>query len=887
MKKALFFVFVSVFVNVFAEDYGIKVGGVSVTSSNYNNVTGDKITAYNSGQSYSVKYNPSTKTLTLKNVRIDRTGSGNRAILNTGCDGLTVIMDGPNYFLARDAAPLRFEKNTTIKCKNVTSIMDCQVHGTYEDAIYITSGATLRLDSAALYITSTHSCGIVGKNATENIVMKNSSVWIISSNNNDSDIYTIWDIASLTLNNTALRLDNDKNSPVKNLKAFSAPGLTILPHASGSTYKSIVYNSDQKRFVYSSNNAETDGDIIICSATNIDQYSFPDDVFRTYLRGLTVGKDGYLTEGDPLGLTGFISNEISSITSLSLSGKGITSLKGIQYLTSLVRLYADNNSISPSLDLSNNTKLIEVQCKHNQIKTLTLPPGKSLKYLYCTKNRLGSINATECTGLIELYCDSNLITSLGLPTNNSLNYLDCKHNGLSSLDLTSCTSIKEIYCQDNNMKTLNLPSHAPLERIECQDNMLSSLKMPTSSELYSIRCYGNRIKSSAMMTLLSGLNRKNGHIFVIDHDNRYEENVCRAEHVAAAAANNWTVYHQENGEWTATDGCYDFDLWIGCKQVKHAREKGDGWQFNSNTKTLTLNGANIKGEKLAGSMPANAVYTGIYSAIPGLTIVVTGDSHVEGYETSEYIYTGICLDANTTITGHALLSVKGNFAIRQKKDTLTICGDSDNEILHLVAEGYYCGLGGEIDDSDDEAVYLSTLRMKDEGRLYVEAITTETSSSALSGIERWNEIILEGRVDIIRPSNAYINKQSHRISGRSTKIIGETIQIDNTTPQIYKLTYLINGVPYKTFEVNYGTAITPLDDTEDDDYYYTWADEPDTMPHHDVEVHAVITSIVPLLSGGAGGRPVNVYYDLQGRKVKNPQKGHIYIVNGKKIVKED
>lgn len=881
MKKALFLVFVFVCVNVCADDYGIKVGGVSVTSSNYTNITGDKITAYNSGQSYSVKYNPSTKTLTLKNVRIDRTGSGNRAILNTGCDGLTVIMDGPNYFLAQDAAPLRFEKNTTIKCRNVTSIMDCQVHGTYEDAIYITSGATLTLDSAALYIKSTHSCGIVGKNATENIVMKNSSVWIMSTNNNSSDIYTIWDIASLTLDNTALRLDNDKNSPVKNLKAFSDRGLTILPHASGSGYKSITYSSDQKRFVYSSNNAETDGDIIICSTIPINQSYFPDEVFRNYLRSQSGGADGYLTEDDPLGLTDFINDEVSWITSLSLSGKGITSLKGIQYLTSLVRLYADNDSIS-TLDLSKNTKLIEVSCKHSKIKRLTLPPGKSLQNLYCTKNLLTSLNAEECTGLVRLYCDSNMIASLKLPPSSTLTELKCNKNSLGTLDMTSCTGIREIYCQSNNLQTLTLPSQAPLERIECQENYLSSLKMPTSSVLYSIRCYGNRIKSSAMMTLLSGLNRINGNIFVIDHDNRYEENVCRAEHVAAAAANNWKVYHQENGEWTATDGCYEFDLWIGCKQVKHAREKGDGWQFNSNTKTLTLNGANIKGEKVAGSMPANAVYTGIYSAIPGLTIKVTGDSHVEGYETSEYIYTGICLDANTTITGHALLSVKGNFAICQKKDTLTICGDSDNDILHLDAEGYYCGLGGEIDDSDDEPVYLSTLRMKDEGRLYVEAITTETSSSALSGIERWNEIILEGRVDIIRPSNAYINKQSHRIE-RFTRIIGETIQIDNTTPQIYKLTYLINDVPYKTFEVNYGTAITPLDDIEDDDYYYTWADEPDTMPHHDVEVHAVITAIQSQGSR-VKSQESDIYYDLQGRKVKNPQKGNIYILNGKKIV---
>lgn len=30
----------------------------------------------------------------------------------------------------------------------------------------------------------------------------------------------------------------------------------------------------------------------------------------------------------------------------------------------------------------------------------------------------------------------------------------------------------------------------------------------------------------------------------------------------------------------------------------------------------------------------------------------------------------------------------------------------------------------------------------------------------------------------------------------------------------------------------------------------------------------------------------DVIYDLQGRRVNNPMKGHIYIVNGKKVVKK-
>ena len=54
MKKALFLVFVFVCVNVCAEDYGIKVGGVSVTSSNGNNVTGSNMKAYDESKSFSV-----------------------------------------------------------------------------------------------------------------------------------------------------------------------------------------------------------------------------------------------------------------------------------------------------------------------------------------------------------------------------------------------------------------------------------------------------------------------------------------------------------------------------------------------------------------------------------------------------------------------------------------------------------------------------------------------------------------------------------------------------------------------------------------------------------------------------------------------------------------
>lgn len=79
--------------------YGIKVGGVDVTSSNRLNVTGSNIKAYDTSKPFKVEYEPYTHTLSLDNVKIERTGSYNRAILNEHDDG--TLVDEPEE--ARDA----------------------------------------------------------------------------------------------------------------------------------------------------------------------------------------------------------------------------------------------------------------------------------------------------------------------------------------------------------------------------------------------------------------------------------------------------------------------------------------------------------------------------------------------------------------------------------------------------------------------------------------------------------------------------------------------------------------------------------------------------------------------------------------------------------------
>lgn len=114
--------------------YGFKIGGVSVNSDNYQNVTGNNI------QTGTVIYDPSSKTVTLTNVTISRTGSNNRAIYNESNAGLIVKLVGTNNLSATDAAPVRFERNTTVI---VPSGSTTTITGGSEGGVYITNSSNV------------------------------------------------------------------------------------------------------------------------------------------------------------------------------------------------------------------------------------------------------------------------------------------------------------------------------------------------------------------------------------------------------------------------------------------------------------------------------------------------------------------------------------------------------------------------------------------------------------------------------------------------------------------------------------------------------------------------------------------------------------------------
>ena len=90
------------------------------------------------------------------------------------------------------------------------------------------------------------------------------------------------------------------------------------------------------------------------------------------------------------------------------------------------------------------------------------------------------------------------------------------------------------------------------------------------------------------------------------------------------------------------------------------------------------------------------------------------------------------------------------------------------------------------------------------------------------------------------------SKEAYTFSGWSD--IPETMPAHDVTvkgtfiPNKYKLTYEVDGREYKTYEIEYGSAITPEKEPSKEGYTFSgWSDIPETMPAHDVTVKGTFT----------------------------------------------
>lgn len=217
----------------------------------------------------------------------------------------------------------------------------------------------------------------------------------------------------------------------------------------------------------------------------IDETNFPDEGFREYVKKeFDTSKDNFLSAA-----------EIAAADRIFVTGKPITSIKGIEYFTALTSLRCSHTKLT-SLDTSHNKKLSYLECENiSTLTTLNVSGNAELKTLYCEQNALTALNLTNNTALEKLSCGGNEFTTLDLSKNTSLKYFGFFNGKLSSLDLTNNTNLEELYFCGNNFSTIDVSKNTSLRILRLFGNQLITLDTSKNSTLQELWVYTNPLTS--------------------------------------------------------------------------------------------------------------------------------------------------------------------------------------------------------------------------------------------------------------------------------------------------------------------------------------------------------------------------------------------------------
>lgn len=220
---------------------------------------------------------------------------------------------------------------------------------------------------------------------------------------------------------------------------------------------------------------------------SVAQYTIiPDVNFENKL--ISLGLDFGIPDGKVL------TSNIASQTDLSVRNSSITNLTGIEGFTELNSLDITKNQIV-NLDLSQNTKLVQLYAGENKLTSLDITSNTQLKSLDCQKNQLTSLNLSNNINLTSLNLATNQITSLDVSNNTALISLTCGSNKLTNLNIDKNTALTDLRCGNNLLTSLNVSKNLLLVYLICQNNQITSLDVSNNVELDQLMFHYNKVKT--------------------------------------------------------------------------------------------------------------------------------------------------------------------------------------------------------------------------------------------------------------------------------------------------------------------------------------------------------------------------------------------------------
>ena len=257
------------------------------------------------------------------------------------------------------------------------------------------------------------------------------------------------------------------------------------------------------------------GTVILAEAiepVTINEASFPDQTFRTYVSDNFDDGDGTLSR-----------DEILAVAEIDVHEMRVTDLTGVEKFPALKELYCAATAQNPGqlteLDLSHNPALEVLDAEFNlltslnvqgcaalkelnvgglgwdrsHLTTLNLSGYTALEVLKVGFNELSTLNVQGCTALKELYCSGNQLMALDVTGCPALSVLDCRGMNLTALDLTHNRELTSMKCDHNQITSLNLSQNGKLKVLTTEGCPITSLDLSQNGALEELDCGGNQL----------------------------------------------------------------------------------------------------------------------------------------------------------------------------------------------------------------------------------------------------------------------------------------------------------------------------------------------------------------------------------------------------------
>lgn len=168
----------------------------------------------------------------------------------------------------------------------------------------------------------------------------------------------------------------------------------------------------------------------------------------------------------------------------------------------LVEAFLDLNNLA-ALDVRQNTKLEALVLSRNNISTLDLSQNPELEELVLDENalvgdmRLGALDLSNNSKLINLNLFNNEITHIDLSNNANLDFLDIRNNNLIAINLFNNTNLTDLRLNNNELTSIDLSPLTKLDTLLLENNQIQGIDLPVQNgSLRFAFLRGNQISCS-------------------------------------------------------------------------------------------------------------------------------------------------------------------------------------------------------------------------------------------------------------------------------------------------------------------------------------------------------------------------------------------------------